>query len=532
MKNILVSRLRVNVIAFFILFFPLYKLSAQCNNADFSTGDFTGWTGTYSLNQCSGTYLNGTCLGCGIINPLNAVGFNQGPNNDPPSDATTQYSHIITTVAGGNDPNITSLGGALPMTYSAGSGYAMRQGNMWQNVGTNGTGDGETSSYSFLVTTGNANFTYHYAVVLNDGGHNAGEQPYFNIAMTDSSGNPILSAGLQVDATTAATIGGFNNIVASSVLWKPWTSVTVPLNSYIGQIVKLTFTTRGCTPSGCAGSHYAYAYVSAECAPISGISVNHSLSCGDTTSILTAPSGATSYKWTGPGITSSDTTRAITADTAGRYSVTLITPGSPNDTITLDTVLAFTYSLVPNFSTSGVYCAPAVVTFADSSTSTGPITSWSWDFGDGGHSSMQNPIHSYTTGGTFPVVLTVTSPPCTIATTINVKIKAPPTATFTANTPVCVGQNSTITYTGNGLAGDTYNWNFSGGNVVSGSALGPYQVNWSTAGVHMIILNVVDSGPVCFHRWCSQLLLPWLKGLIRRLPAWPWLGHKLISDRR
>jgi PKD repeat protein len=47
--------------------------------------------------------------------------------------------------------------------------------------------------------------------------------------------------------------------------------------------------------------------------------------------------------------------------------------------------------------------------FTDSSTdSDGTISSWSWDFGDGNGSSTQNPNHSYTVAGTYPVSLTVT----------------------------------------------------------------------------------------------------------------------------
>jgi hypothetical protein len=50
--------------------------------------------------------------------------------------------------------------------------------------------------------------------------------------------------------------------------------------------------------------------------------------------------------------------------------------------------------------------APLTVDFAD--TSTGPVTSWLWDFGDGTTSSLRNPSHAYTTAGTYDVSLTVT----------------------------------------------------------------------------------------------------------------------------
>lgn len=54
-------------------------------------------------------------------------------------------------------------------------------------------------------------------------------------------------------------------------------------------------------------------------------------------------------------------------------------------------------------------CAELTCDFADgSSDADGTIASWSWDFGDGATSSLQNPSHTYAAGGTYTVGLTVT----------------------------------------------------------------------------------------------------------------------------
>jgi PKD repeat protein len=54
-------------------------------------------------------------------------------------------------------------------------------------------------------------------------------------------------------------------------------------------------------------------------------------------------------------------------------------------------------------------CTNLSCTFTDASTDTdGTIASRSWTFGDGGTSTAQNPTHSYASGGTFTVTLTVT----------------------------------------------------------------------------------------------------------------------------
>ena len=51
--------------------------------------------------------------------------------------------------------------------------------------------------------------------------------------------------------------------------------------------------------------------------------------------------------------------------------------------------------------------APLFVAFTDQSTGDG-LSAWSWDFGDGGSSSAQNPGHTYVATGTYNVTLTVT----------------------------------------------------------------------------------------------------------------------------
>ena len=62
------------------------------------------------------------------------------------------------------------------------------------------------------------------------------------------------------------------------------------------------------------------------------------------------------------------------------------------------------------FSTTGttILGGPGAITFQNQSTSTSPIVNWSWNFGDGSTSNLQNPTHTYTTSGTFDVSLTVT----------------------------------------------------------------------------------------------------------------------------
>jgi PKD repeat protein len=51
--------------------------------------------------------------------------------------------------------------------------------------------------------------------------------------------------------------------------------------------------------------------------------------------------------------------------------------------------------------------APLTVQFSDTSTNT--PTSWNWNFGDGSSSSVQDPVHTYSTPGAYTVTLTATN---------------------------------------------------------------------------------------------------------------------------
>ena len=65
------------------------------------------------------------------------------------------------------------------------------------------------------------------------------------------------------------------------------------------------------------------------------------------------------------------------------------------------------------------YGAPLSVQFRDASfPGSSPITSWAWEFGDGGVSSSQNPSHTYSDGGVYTVSLSVAT---LMGTSIRVK---------------------------------------------------------------------------------------------------------------
>jgi len=114
--------------------------------------------------------------------------------------------------------------------------------------------------------------------------------------------------------------------------------------------------------------------------------------------------------------------------------------------------------------TSG--CAPLTVNFADQSA--GNITGWSWTFGDGGTSTLQNPSHQYTSAGSYSVTLNVTTA-CgsdTETKTNYITVYAGPTANAGSDTSISCMGSATIggSPTGSGGAPPyTYSWTPAGG---------------------------------------------------------------------
>ncbi len=72
-------------------------------------------------------------------------------------------------------------------------------------------------------------------------------------------------------------------------------------------------------------------------------------------------------------------------------------------------------------------CSGLTCNFTDQSTDPdGSVVGWSWTFGDGNTSAQRNPSHTYATGGTFTVTLTVTdNGGATNATSRSVTVTAP-----------------------------------------------------------------------------------------------------------
>jgi len=126
--------------------------------------------------------------------------------------------------------------------------------------------------------------------------------------------------------------------------------------------------------------------------------------------------------------------------------------------------------------------------------SSGHVTTWDWEFGDGGSSSDINPLYRYSNPEDFEVTLTVSGPAGedTVTKTITV-LNTKPTAAFeyTPNNPKV---DSQIEFDGSGAAdedGSIVTWQWSFGDGGSDTDKKVYHA-YSAVGTYTVTLTVTD----------------------------------------
>ena len=245
---------KIYLVTFLLVFTKtLFLAQSICTNADFESGTFQNWTGQ-----------TGTC--CGVNTPNNGIVNGQ---------------HTIMT-GNGIDPFSC---GDIPVV-APGSTFSARLGNDASNYGA------ERLRYSFNISPNNTLIIYKYAVVLEDAGHPAGDQPRFEAKLLDQNGQTIPCTYYYVAAGPGS---GFQT--CGGIQYKTWTTIGVDVTPYIGQTVTLDFATGDCGQ----GAHFGYAYVDAGCAPFVIDSRYCEVQNGLNIAVLTAPAGFQSYQWSNGG---------------------------------------------------------------------------------------------------------------------------------------------------------------------------------------------------------------------------------------
>jgi PKD repeat protein len=145
---------------------------------------------------------------------------------------------------------------------------------------------------------------------------------------------------------------------------------------------------------------------------------------------------------------------------------------------------------------------PRTVQFTDQST--GGVTSWLWNFGDGYTSNVEDPIHYYRSNGSYSVTLSVTGLGCEDSLTKKDYIRvgvtptptAPPTsslchADFSAYPTELVGVQE-VQFTDNSI-GTITSWKWDFGDGYNSSEKNPAHF-YSSNGVYSVTLSVTGQG--------------------------------------
>lgn len=192
--------------------------------------------------------------------------------------------------------------------------------------------------------------------------------------------------------------------------------------------------------------------------------------CGNGTVDFVDQSNGGVIQWTwdfGDGNTSQTQNPTHNYTAPGYYDVTLIASnGVIDDTLVLPNFIYIPPPPVAQFSVlDSIQCEPYIFRFLDQSS--GGVTQWAWDFGDGTTSNLQNPSHTYTAPGTYSVSLTVTNADgCTSTSSKNNFIQylpQPEAGFFTNDTLICTGVPAAFTDTSKQAT--KWIWNFGDGSI-------------------------------------------------------------------
>ncbi len=178
--------------------------------------------------------------------------------------------------------------------------------------------------------------------------------------------------------------------------------------------------------------------------------------------------GAVGWLWNfGDGGTSSLQNPSHTYNAYGNFTVTLIATNGFGCT---DTIVKPNYIKVqratisvPLFPVRG--CIPYTISPVPVINSIDAVTSYQWDFGDGGTSTLANPTYTYVAQGTYTVRLIITtSTGCTDTLIIPtaVRVGSRPVVNFTA-VPIPVCGRQPVTFTDLSVPADQWLWDFGDG---------------------------------------------------------------------
>ncbi|HVS50435.1 MAG TPA: PKD domain-containing protein, partial [Candidatus Dormibacteraeota bacterium] len=229
------------------------------------------------------------------------------------------------------------------------------------------------------------------------------------------------------------------------------------------------------------------------------------------------------FAWTfGDGTTATTQNPSHTYTAAGTYSVNLTvtdnvgrSAAASSPTITINNALTVVASAA---NTAGR--TPLAVDFTSTPSGGRQPYVYAWTFGDGGTSTLQNPGHTYSAGGTYSADLTVTDAngATSIAPTLAIRAIGPLTASVNAaraigDAPFTPPLSAPAT---GGQAPYTYSWDL--GDGTSSTAQSPNHA-YTVAGTYTATVTVSDASGQVIHGSMQITVYPALSGSASAAPG-------------
>ena len=210
---------------------------------------------------------------------------------------------------------------------------------------------------------------------------------------------------------------------------------------------------------------------------------------GDSVHFVNLSTGApfSSLQWNfGDGFISADSSPAHLYAGSGSFNVTLsLSNGNCLD----DTVITVNVSPSPIAQISAPVisgCSPFQVNFSNLTTGS---PNYHWDFGDGNFSTLQQPVHTYQTGGNYVVEMVASEGSCSDTANLNISVSNSPTASFILPLGVCLGTSAVFQNTS---SNGSYSWNF--GDGTSPIAVSTPTHTFTSSGSFFVSLTVNNNG--------------------------------------
>ena len=293
------------------------------------------------------------------------------------------------------------------------------------------------------------------------------ERPVFNPQISPSEGCRLLTSQFLANTTAVDSI--------VSWFWDFGDGTTSTLRNPVHTFDSGTYTIklRVQTGLGCFDSIVLPNRIRVGTKPTAAFTANPLNVCAFSTVSFTDASSGNPNQWNwnfGNGIASTLQNPTTIYQDTGLFTVRLTVFNNRCPDTSTVTGLIRVLPPIARF-TSAVICSSSKrdVQFTDQSV---VATGWSWDFGDGNTSTLQNPVHTYAALGTYTVTLTTTNGSCTHSTTRTVRL-VDEVPTFTANRQTLC-RNESVQFTAsvpNPANVVAYNWDFGDGKTGTGSTV-------------------------------------------------------------